>query len=110
MKWVSMAEQPHTSLRSPCAMPSVGWSGVKLAAIGLWGSGNAFSGVMNHASPSGSLDGRIWVCLMPGECYLPQCIVPTVRFGGGETMVCGLFALFGLDPLFPVKGNINTTA
>ena len=33
MKWVSMAEQPHTRLRSPCAIPSVGWSGVKLAAI-----------------------------------------------------------------------------
>ena len=29
-------------------------SGVKLAAIGLWISGNAFSGVMNHTSPSGS--------------------------------------------------------
>ena len=50
-----MAEQPHTSLRSPCSMPSAGWSGVKPAAIGLWSSGNAFSGVMNHASPSGSL-------------------------------------------------------
>ena len=23
IKWVSMAEQPHTSLRSPCAMPSI---------------------------------------------------------------------------------------
>ena len=54
MKWVSMAEQPHTSLRSSYAMPSVGWSGVKLTAIGLWSSGNALSGVMNHASPSGS--------------------------------------------------------
>ena len=54
MKWVSMAEQLHTSLRSPCTMPSGGWSGVKLTAIGLWSSGNAFSGVMNHASPSGS--------------------------------------------------------
>lgn len=54
MKWVSMVEQTHTSLRSPCAMPSAGWNGVKLAAIGLQSSGNAFSGVMNHASPSGS--------------------------------------------------------
>ena len=35
MKRVSMAEQPHTSRRSPCAMPIVGWSGVKLTAIGL---------------------------------------------------------------------------
>ena len=28
-------------------------NGVKLAGIGLLGSGNTFSGVMNHASPSG---------------------------------------------------------
>ena len=54
MKWVFMAEQQHTSLRSPCSMPSVGWSGVKLAVIGLCSIGNAFSGVMNHASASGS--------------------------------------------------------
>ena len=43
MKRVSMAEQLHTSIRSPCEMPSVDWSGVKLAAIGFWSSGNAFS-------------------------------------------------------------------
>ena len=49
-----MDEQPHTSLRSPSAIASVGWSGAKLPAIGLWISGNAFSGVMTHASSSGS--------------------------------------------------------
>ena len=38
---------PIHRLRSPCAMPSVGWNGVNLAAVGLWSSGNAFSGVMN---------------------------------------------------------------
>jgi hypothetical protein len=54
MKWVSMAEKPHIRLRSPCAMPSIGWSGVKLVAIGLCRIGNVFSGVMNHVSPSGS--------------------------------------------------------
>jgi hypothetical protein len=52
MKLVSMAKQ--TSLRSPYAMPSVGWGCVKLAAIGLWSSEKAFSGVMTHISPSGS--------------------------------------------------------
>ena len=39
---------------SPCVMPSVGWSSVKLTAILLWRSGNAFAGEMNHASPPGS--------------------------------------------------------
>ena len=53
MKLVSMAEQLHTSVRSPCAMPSIGRSGVKLAVIGLWSSGNAFSWVLNHTSPFG---------------------------------------------------------
>jgi hypothetical protein len=36
MKWLSIVKQPHTSLRSPCTMPSIGWSGVKLATIGHW--------------------------------------------------------------------------
>jgi hypothetical protein len=41
MKWISMAE--HKSLRSPCAMPSVGWSVLKLAAIGLWSDESRFT-------------------------------------------------------------------
>ena len=37
--WLCVAEQPHTGLKSPCAMRSVGWSDVKFTAIGLWSSG-----------------------------------------------------------------------
>jgi hypothetical protein len=102
MKWVYMAEQPHTNLRSPCAMPSVGWSGVKLAIIGLWSIESPFT--------IWQFDGQIWFWQMPGERYLTQYIMATIKFGGGGIMVWACFSWFGLGPFVPVKGNINSTA
>ena len=68
-------------------MQSVGCSGAKHTATGLQSSGDIYSGVPNHVSPYG----QVWVWWLPGERYLFDCIVQSVKFGGGEYGV-GLFS------------------
>jgi len=42
-------------------------------------------------------DGRFWVWWLPEEQYLPDCIVPSVKFGGGGIMVW-FFVFFSVQP------------
>ena len=77
MEWVSMAELLHPSHTSPSAMQSAGCSGVKHAATGLQSSGDAFSGMTNHASPSGNLmeESGFGGCQENGTCLTALCQV-----------------------------------
>ncbi|GFX61140.1 QLQ domain-containing protein [Trichonephila clavipes] len=53
-------------------------------------------------------DERVWLSRMPSERFFSDSIVLTNKFGGGSIMVWGCFSWFGLGPLVPVIGNMNS--
>jgi hypothetical protein len=99
MKWVSISEQQQTSLRSICAMPSIGWRGVKT----LEQRNDTFSGMMNLALPSGSptnlglADARR---MLSAPMHIANCKVWWMRNNG-----LGLFFMVRARPLISGEGK-----
>jgi transposase len=48
--------------------------------------------------------GRIFVRRRPGEEFLPECMNPTVKHGGGSIQVWGAFSYNGVGPIYRVQG------
>lgn len=76
---------------------------------GVWSSGNLFCGVNNHTFPVWQSDGRFEFCWTAVECYLHDCIVPTVKFGITGISFFFFFSGVGLGSLLPVKVNLNAS-
>ena len=54
--------------------------------------------------------GRVWVRRRPKERFLDECVVPTVKHGGGKVMVWATMAQSGVGSLTVVEGRLNAAA
>jgi transposase len=53
------------------------------------------------------INGKQYVRRRPGEEYKDECILPTVKHGGGSIQVWGCFSWWGKGPLHWIKGRMD---
>lgn len=51
--------------------------------------------------------GRVYVWRSPNEAYNQECLLPTVKHGGGSVMVWGAISWNGVGPIIAVKGKVK---
>lgn len=52
--------------------------------------------------------GRVYVWRTPREAYNPDCLVPSVKHGGGSIMVWGAVSWFSVCPIVTLQGRITS--
>lgn len=52
-------------------------------------------------------DGRMRVWRRVGERYHADCLMPTMKFGGGSVMMWGCFSWWGVGPLVLIEGTLD---
>lgn len=88
----------HKRIRLEWAKDKINWTMAEWNKI-LWSDESKFN-------LFGS-DGRVYVRRRMGEEYLPECVQPTVKFGGGNVMMWGCISCDGVGPLVKVEGRMN---
>uniref|UniRef100_A0A1I7XBN8 HTH_Tnp_Tc3_1 domain-containing protein n=1 Tax=Heterorhabditis bacteriophora TaxID=37862 RepID=A0A1I7XBN8_HETBA len=65
---------------------------------------------IKHINNRFGLDGKKYVRRRPGEEFMPQCTIPTIKHGGGSVMVWAAFNRNGPEPLHIVEGIMDSTS
>lgn len=92
--------QRHRRLRLDFAREHSDWTWVDWSVV-LFSDESKFN-LYHH-------DGRQVVRRRPGEEYLPQCIAPSVKYGGGGVMVWGVMSARGIGTLKTITGTLKGT-
>jgi len=53
--------------------------------------------------------GRVYVCRTSKEAYIPECLVPTVKHGGGSVTICASVPWYSAGPTITLRGGITSS-
>jgi len=52
---------------------------------------------------------RVYVCRTPKEAYIPECLVPSVKQGGGSLKIWAATYWHSAGPIITLKGRLTSS-